>query len=276
MPYNSNYVTYLGTDKDTSACYFYGLYIDKCGVSATNNFQVVVNGSYIGDFNGSRNPFEYDYYWPQALPGQEVCPVVTSFGAPEFCDHGDPGNSIYPSLNPGQCGGDISALFMFTSSAPFGSNVFPNGKTQPNGARWPSSNPNSAIITWHDDVVLIGEEILATNVTVPMQYANTVDLYTYFDYYYGSYCTQGSTIPSDTIPGMPACIGIVRYKKIDGYLTCDKFLPLKSYYNNNFTNRLRSTGFKTYGDSFYWWTEASIPVSHDPLPDWVPIKTYYW
>lgn len=274
MPYISNFITYLGTNDYSSSCPIYGLYIDKCGKSYTNNFQVAVNGVYLGDFNGSKTPYEFVYYYPD-IPDEEVCPVVTSVGAPEYCDHGNPFWSTLPSIEPGKCGGDIARLFMLTSQTPFAAGVFPNGKSQPDGARWPSTNINSALITWHGNVNFIGESFIPTGSRVNPSYSNNIELYSYFDYYDGSVCSWGSPLIPRVLEGVNACIGIIRYKKINGYLHCDKFLPVQPIYSNGFTNKL-SFGSEIYQDSFRWWGEASIPVAHDPLPDWVPNKTYYW
>jgi hypothetical protein len=291
MPFNPTYNSYLDiADNSSSSCPVYGLYIDKCGQAATNNFQVAVNGVYVGDFNGSKNPYYFIQDYPDC-PLDEFgfpinppcCPIVKSYGAPEYCNHYV--NATFDPPMSSNCGGSTSKLFMFTSQTAFGSRVFPNNKSQPDGAGWPSTwteqniwrgFEDPLIISWHNNINLVGETFIPSSTRVSPSSANTVDLYPYFDYYDGAFCLDGSTLFPRTLNGNPACIGIIRYKKVNGYLYCDKFLPLKSRIRNIFTNRLTSTYYPLNQDSYDWWCEASIPVAHDPLPGWVPNKTYYW
>lgn len=291
MPFNSAFNTYIDTkENSSSSCPIYALYIDKCGQWATSNFQVAVNGVYLGDFNGSRFASLGVTYppCPRDEDGYPInppcCPINQPYGVPEYCNHFLYSTFPIETKQDGiygdgmVCGGSVARLFMFTSKTPFGPNVFPNDKSQPDGARWPSTFGFRFpfTISWHNNINLVGETFLPNASRADPLYANSVDLYSYLDYYDGQFCLDGSTLPPRPLNGNPACIGIIRYKKVDGYLYCDKFLPLKSQIRNVFTNRLTSTSYPIYQDSFYWWGEGSVPVAHDPLPDWVPNKTYYW
>lgn len=288
MPFNPNNNSYLDiAENQSSSCPVYGLYIDKCGQAATNNFQVAVNGVYLGDFNGSKTSYFFDSYYPPCPQDKfgfpinpPCCEIVRSYGAPAFCNHSQ--YFTFPPIGLNwdgmYCGGSVARLFMFTSQTPFGPNVFPNNKFQPDGARWPSTFGFRFpfAISWHNNINLVGETFLPNSNRVDINNANVVDLYSYLDYYDGFGCLDGSFRSPRALNGTAACIGIIRYKKINGALYCDKFLPLQSATRGTFTNRLTSTSYELYQDSYFWWGEASIPVSHDPLPDWVPNKTYYW
>jgi hypothetical protein len=306
MAYNPNYVSYIGGLEDDTgdACSVYGLYIGKCGQPYTNNFQVAINGKYIGNFWGSLSQSAYmQNGWEQkpkdADGGWFSCPIVLSHGAPLWCIYSpyieqtnlyyNP--TAYPIVSVHECGGDDAVLWVFSNNEE-SFRSWPNSSSNPVGSKWPSS-AEYPTIKYIGNVFLNGDTS-PNNGWLSSSATNYLDLYPYRDWYdKGLYCEYsyiidydeeteeplyGSTIiPNAPEPliGIPGCIGIIKWNRdSDGYLVCDKFYPVKSLSTNNLTNKL-TAGITLNQDSYYWWTEANIPVAHNPLPDWVQAN-YYW
>jgi len=314
MPYNPNYASYL------DGCSVYGLYISRGGYNYTNNFQVVVNGQYVGDFMGSRRRDAWNnqyYYGVPSYDGQIICPQVRSYGAPYKCAYctqysdgagcpqiGDPdynpsayqiasnyGNMQYYDF----CGTDTDKLWVFSTdySLNFRQNTWPRSQSEPKGARWYGTNTRVGGSPRFGIGEVRGEISTTPNTSISMDVVNTVDLYAYRDWYGVKNCYKyliidyeengdpifgqfPEYVQPEALPGIPGCIGIVRWKIFEGELSDALFLPLKSSTTNRFTNRLTSTSYPLYQDSYLWWSEANIPVSSVPLPDWSKNKTYYW
>ncbi len=314
MPYNPNFATYL------DGCSVYGLYMSRCGYNYTNNFQVVVNGTYIGDFMGSRPRSEWRNQYIYGTPtfnGQIICPRRESYGAPYLCayctndeQYGCPTIGD-PDYNPSAyqiaanytsmlfyefCGRHVDRLWLFTNnySIPnFSRNTWPRSQSEPKGARWNGWNTRLGGVSTYGINEIRGYISTTPNTSISMDVANTLDLYAYRDWYGAKQCNKYLIIDYDeddnpifgqfpeyvqpeALPGIPGCIGIVRWKVFDGELTDALFLPLKSTTTNSFTNRLTYTSYPLYQDSYLWWSEANIPVSSVPLPSWSKNQRYYW
>ena len=159
MPYNPSFATYL------DGCSVYGLYISRGGYNYTNNFQVAVNGKYLGDFMGSRPSYTWRNQYIYGAPfydGQIICPRIDSYGAPYKCaycsqnseDVACPGVG-HPDYNPSAfeppyarsfmdnyswmslneyCGADEAKLFMIGDAyarytyLPFSQNTWPRSQ----------------------------------------------------------------------------------------------------------------------------------------------------
>ena len=298
MPFNSSAVTYIhGPDDKSYSCPIYGFYIGHCGnVTYTNDFIVTVNGVRLNDFLGAKTPQEYlegntTPCWNNCnqpcRPYVKYCPNVLSQGAPMLCLDQDIRNNW-----PNQCGGEKARLYMFTAQTPFAPGVFPNGKVQPNGAKWPEPTYyNSLKITWNPQVQILGETFSINKARIEPTQANEIALDSYLARYKGTNCTYCSSflLPNGeegrqlfSIPLEPAalkatggCIGIIEYKKINGYLQCERYIPLKLSEQDQFSNLLayqNGENSELWSIVYNWWTEAHIPL--EKPPSWVPDQNY--
>lgn len=166
----------------------------------------------------------------------------------------------------------------------FGSDTWPNTtRIMPNGAdSYPgetSSFPsirgfkNRMVTTWHN--IAIDDYVITPNSYMDFAYAGIITL----DFVAQCYDTcAGPRFLRDKSGGW---IGIVRYKKYNNQLYCDKYLPV---YDNNFFYTLINT-FPGIDNApfisqwfFYWWTEPFLRSAYDRLPSWVPIQdqVYDW
>jgi len=299
MAFNSNAVTYIqGTANKSYSCPVYGFYIGHCGnTTYTNDFQVEINGVRLIDFLGARKPQEYQEGYNPCLnncnctPWVEYCPNIISQGASILCEDQDIRNNW-----PEQCGGEKARLYMLTNETPFAPGVFPNGKTQPNGAKWPEPTwHNSLKISWNPEVEILGEILSTNKARIEPEHANSVALNSYPARYKGNYCTYCSyfdlppvgvgdednrqlftnyLLPAP-LKGTGGCIGIIEYKKIDGFLQCDRYIPLKLSEQSQFSNLLayqNGINSELWSIVYEWWTEAHIPLERPP--SWVPDQNY--
>lgn len=177
-------------------------------------------------------------------------------------------------------------LMFLNQSAPldFGEDTWPNSsRVMPKGAEftagefngYPSLRNYKTNIkkTWHS--IPIDDYLVNPGNFIDFAYAGIITL----DFI--PQCYDNCAGPRNLKDKSGGWIGIVRYKKYNNKLYCDKYLPVYDaniYFslNNAFpgvdNNEFTSQWF------FYWWTEAFIRSSWDPLPDWVPIQDdlYHW
>lgn len=222
-----NYIGEAITSQNSRADSVYGLYLDKCGQNFLNNWQVAVNGNYIGDFwgslpstdhawayfndNGEPNairegafePIPYDQNINKPFDGMYTCPVVASIGAPLKCFWipGQYDNPTDPLFNPTffpantveQCGSNSSILFIFNSPTTFFDNAWPYGSLAGN------SFPEPETIRWLGNVV-IGDLVASPGIDINPAFANTITLYPYTNWYTeGVSCTYFSELYREPI-----------------------------------------------------------------------------